>query len=311
MIQTPQVTPVVSMLLNIETYVNRSLTDVCRKFTMWKAGQGLFRRSGAYYSITMTFSGFQKLDLINFPGYMACTVYTAGCNLRCPYCHNPGLATGGTEETYTLQEVLSYIEKRKGMLEAVVVSGGEPTLHLANPDSGESREFEAFLSRVRELGLLVKLDTNGCRPDVVERLINLGLIDYVALDIKAPLDEEGYSRVKPLIPPAQAALNIKKTLDLLRAWASEKGAGNGAENRAENGTQNWEVRTTYLSYLLSKEDILRMVEQAGPVPRWYIQAFNPAVTLDGSWADLSAPENAECEQIAALMREKGVNAFVR
>ena len=307
MIQTPQVTPVVSMLLNIETCVNRSLTVVCRKFTMCKAGQGLFRRSGAYYSITMTFSGFQKLDLINFPGYMACTVYTAGCNLRCPYCHNPGLATGGTEETYTPQEVLSYIEKRKGMLEAVVVSGGEPTLHLANPDSGESREFEAFLSRVREMGLLVKLDTNGCRPDVVERLMNLGLIDYVALDIKAPLDEEGYSRVKPLIPPAQAALNIKKTLDLLRAWSSEKGAGNGAEK----GAPNWEVRTTYLFYLLSKEDILRMVEQAGPVPRWYIQAFNPAVTLDGSWADLSAPENAECEQIAALMREKGVNALVR
>ena len=307
MIQTPQVTPVVSMLLNIETCVNRSLTVVCRKFTMCKAGQGLFRRSGAYYSITMTFSGFQKLDLINFPGYMACTVYTASCNLRCPYCHNPGLATGGTEETYTPEEVLSYIEKRKGMLEAVVVSGGEPTLHLANPDSGESREFEAFLSRVREMGLLVKLDTNGCRPDVVERLMNLGLIDYVALDIKAPLDEKGYSRVKPLIPPAQAALNIKKTLDLLRARASEKGAGNGAEK----GAPNWEVRTTYLSYLLSKEDILRMVEQAGPVPRWYIQAFNPAVTLDGSWADLSAPENAECEQIAALMREKGVNALVR
>lgn len=254
---------------------------------------------GAHYSITMTFSGFQKLDLLNFPGYMACTVYTAGCNLRCPYCHNPGLATGGSDEAYTPDEVLSYIERRKDMLEALVVSGGEPTLHLVNPDSEETKEFESFLRRVKDLGLLVKLDTNGCRPEVVERLIKFELIDYVALDIKAPLDEEGYLRVKPLIPSGQAVENIKKTLDILRAWSAEKGKA------------NWEVRTTYLSRLLSRQDILRMVEQAGSVPKWYIQAFNPAVTLDGSWGEFSAPENAECEQIVSLMREKGVKALVR
>ncbi len=279
---------------------------------------GLFRRPCAHYSITMTFSGFQKLDLINFPGYMACTVYTAGCNLRCPYCHNPGLATGDSDEAYSADEVLSYIEKRKGMLEALVVSGGEPTLHLAGVSQGvepsahgdgssahgvgssaQGVGFEAFLRKVKDLGLLVKLDTNGCRPDVVQRLIDLGLIDYVALDIKAPLDEEGYSRVRPLIPVVEAVSNIKKTLDILRAWALEK------------GKDNWEVRTTYLPDLLSREDILRMVEQAGRVPKWYIQAFNPAVTLDGSWGQFSAPENAECESLVALMKERGVNALVR
>lgn len=260
---------------------------------------GLFRSPRAHYSITMTFSGFQKLDLINFPGYMACTVYTAGCNLRCPYCHNPGLATDLSGESYTPEEVLSYIEKRKGMLEALVVSGGEPTLHLGNPDSEETKEFEAFLRKVKDLGLLVKLDTNGCRPEVVQRLIDLDLIDYVALDIKAPLDEEGYSRLKPLISVVEAVSNIKKTLDILRAWSTDK------------GKDNWEVRTTYLSHLLSREDVLRMVEQAGPVPKWYIQAFNPAVTLDGSWGQFSAPENAECESLVALMKERGVNALVR
>jgi len=247
----------------------------------------------------MTFSGFQKLDLINFPGYMACTVYTAGCNLRCPYCHNPGLASGSSDETYTAEEVLSYIEKRKGMLEALVVSGGEPTLHFGSLTDGRCGKFESFLRRVKSLGLLVKLDTNGCRPAVVRYLTDNNLIDYVALDIKAPLDEEGYMRVKPLIPAAEAVRNITETLDILRAWSLKK------------GSDNWEVRTTYLPHLLSREDILNMVEQAGSVPKWYIQAFNPAVTLDGSWGQLSAPEEKECREIADLMREKGVNALVR
>ncbi len=250
-------------------------------------------------SANLTFSGFQKLDLINFPGYMACTVYTAGCNLRCPYCHNPGLASGSSDEAYTADEVLSYIEKRKGMLEALVVSGGEPTLHFSNlekatTEGGASCAFEAFLKSVKSLGLLVKLDTNGCRPAVVRSLIDSALIDYVALDIKAPLDEEGYSRVKPLIPAQEAAENIKQTLEILRSWSD-----------------NWEVRTTYLPYLLSTQDILKMVQQTGRVPKWYIQAFNPAVTLDGTWGQLSAPQEKDCQEIVSLMREKGVNAFVR
>ncbi|MBQ5356028.1 MAG: anaerobic ribonucleoside-triphosphate reductase activating protein [Clostridia bacterium] len=124
----------------------------------------------------MKLHGLQKLTLLDFPGHVACTVFTPGCNLRCPFCHNALLVTDlRAEDEIPLDEFFSFLEKRKGLLDGVAVTGGEP---LLQPDLGD------FLLRVRSLGYAVKLDTNGCFPDRLSALIDAGLIDYAAMDFK-------------------------------------------------------------------------------------------------------------------------------
>ena len=124
----------------------------------------------------MKINGFQKLTLLDFPEKMACIVFTAGCNFRCPFCHNASLVTHIDDTlVYREEEIFEYLKKRKGLLEGVCISGGEP---LLQPD------MEEFIIKVKELGYLVKLDTNGSFPDKLISLVNKGLIDYVAMDIK-------------------------------------------------------------------------------------------------------------------------------
>lgn len=125
----------------------------------------------------MLIKGIQKLSLLDFPGKVACTVFTYGCNFRCPFCHNASLVLGERNDgTYiSEEEFYGFLESRRGMLEGVCVSGGEPTLQ---PDLTET------LRKIKAMGYAVKLDTNGYRPDVLRRVINEGLVDYVAMDIK-------------------------------------------------------------------------------------------------------------------------------
>ena len=127
-------------------------------------------------------AGLQKLTLLDFPGKVACTVFLAGCNYRCPFCHNAELFTGKVQPSLSDEEFFTFLESRKGLLEGVCVSGGEPTL---TPD------LEAFLQRIKTLGFAVKLDTNGSRPSVLKALAEKGLVDYVAMDVKSSRD--GYT----------------------------------------------------------------------------------------------------------------------
>ena len=124
----------------------------------------------------MKICGLQKTTLLDFPGHVASTVFTGGCNFRCPFCHNSELLPGTVEAEYETGEVLDFLRKRKGILEGVCITGGEPTLQ---PD------LEDFIRSVRELGLLVKLDTNGYKPDLLRDFCRKGLVDFVAMDIKA------------------------------------------------------------------------------------------------------------------------------
>lgn len=124
----------------------------------------------------MKICGLQKTTLLDFPGHVAATVFTGGCNFRCPFCHNSELLPGTVEAEYETGEVLDFLRKRKGILEGVCITGGEPTLQ---PD------LEDFIRSVRELGLLVKLDTNGYKPDLLRDFCRKGLLDFVAMDIKA------------------------------------------------------------------------------------------------------------------------------
>lgn len=125
----------------------------------------------------MQIYGFNKTTLLDYPEHIAATVFTGGCNFRCPFCHNSGLVLNPAEQNEISEKaVLEHLERRKGILEGVCITGGEPTLQ---PD------LLGFIRKIKELGYLVKLDTNGYRPDVVGQLLRLGLLDYVAMDIKA------------------------------------------------------------------------------------------------------------------------------
>lgn len=131
----------------------------------------------------MNVQGYQKLTLLDYPGRVACTVFTGGCNLRCPFCHNAGLVQTPMAHGSAEGEVLDYLSKRKGILDGVCVTGGEP---LLQPD------LRAFLQRVKEMGYAVKLDTNGSMPGRLRDLLQTGLVDYVAMDVKS--SPAGYSR---------------------------------------------------------------------------------------------------------------------
>ena len=120
-------------------------------------------------------AGIQKMTLLDFPGKVACTIFLAGCNYRCPFCHNAELFSGKPEEVMSTDAFLEFLQKRQGLLEGVCVSGGEPTGDPA---------LENLLTRIKALGFAVKLDTNGSRPEILKALLEKGLVDYVAMDVK-------------------------------------------------------------------------------------------------------------------------------
>ena len=130
----------------------------------------------------MILGGLQKNSLIDFPGTVACVVFTSGCNFCCPYCHNPDLARGKPSHhapVITEADVFDFLEKRKGMLDGVVITGGEPSLQM---------DLEGFCFKIKNMGYKIKLDTNGSNPGVLARLLRRQLLDFVAMDIKTSLD---------------------------------------------------------------------------------------------------------------------------
>ena len=226
----------------------------------------------------MTFSGFFKSDLVNYPGYVASTVFTCGCNFRCPYCHNPEFVIMGSDETYfgetyTEEEILAHLQKRKGFLDALVVSGGEPTLH---------KDLAPFMRKVKAMGLKIKLDTNGSRPEVLSELMEEGLLDYVAMDLKAPLDK--YRLVG--FDDTQA---IEESMKLLR----------------DSGIDH-EFRTTCPRIFLQESDFSKMADLVGSSP-WILQTFNPAKTLDPAYNNVSSYSKEELSAIIASLGKTNIS----
>ena len=208
----------------------------------------------------MIFNGFQKMTLLDFPGRVACTLFAGGCNFRCPFCHNAGLVLGGVTESYSEDEILDYLSKRKGLLDGVCITGGEP---LLRPDLKE------FIIKVRALGYAVKLDTNGSLPERLYELIEEGLIDYVAMDVKSSL--AGYGRAVGIENFDTA--DIEKSIDLL------------LEDRVD-----YEFRTTVAHPLHSAEDIEALCQRIKGAKRYFIQNFVDSGNLIGEGLSALDPE---------------------
>ena len=192
----------------------------------------------------MTFNGFQKMTLLDFPGRVAATLFLGGCNLRCPFCHNASLVLDGKDrEEYSEDEILTYLEKRRGLLDGVCVTGGEPLLRPSLPD---------FLRKVRALGYAIKLDTNGTMPDRLRELLKEGLLDYVAMDVKNALSR--YGETVGILP--FDVTPIEKSIDLLLS-----------------GTVDYEFRTTVVKELHTVEDIAALAERIRGARRYFLQGF--------------------------------------
>lgn len=197
----------------------------------------------------MRIAGLQKMTLLDYPGNVACTVFLQGCNFRCPFCHNSGLLSGEGPDELSEAEFFSFLESRRGLLDAVCVSGGEPTLQP---------ELPGFLGRIKAMGYRVKLDTNGSRPDVLKALAEGSLLDYVAMDVKnSPCH---YGRTVGI--PAYDTKKIEESIRFLLT-----------------GAVDYELRTTVVDALHSDDSILRMgqwLRSLSPeklVKRLYLQRF--------------------------------------
>ncbi len=217
----------------------------------------------------MIFGGFQKLTLLDFPGKVACTVFTKGCNFYCPFCHNANLVDLGQEQTITEEEVLSYLNKRIGILEGVCITGGEPLLHPDLPD---------FIRKVKDLGYAVKLDTNGSFPDKLKALADEKLIDYVAMDIKNTMEKY------PLTSGCET-LNlelINQSIDFLM-----------------QGTLDYEFRTTVTEELHSVADISAIAKRIAGAKKYFLQNFVDSGNIIGKNLHPVNEKTLNCMELTA------------
>ena len=195
--------------------------------------------------MTLPVCNITPFTMQDYPDHMACVVWLGGCNFRCDYCHNPELVDFKKEHITPTDEVWEFLESRKGLLDAVVLSGGESTL---------SKEVKPFIKRIKKMGFLVKVDTNGSNPSLIKELLENKLIDYVALDYKAPEEKfEQIARYKHFD-------KFYETLKLLIA----------------NKTIPFEIRTTVHTSLLQEEDITKIIndlDNLGYTKTYYIQNF--------------------------------------
>ena len=215
--------------------------------------------------------GLQKMTLLDYPGKVACTVFTCGCNFRCPFCHNPALATGDQNAAGMMAEddVLTFLRKRTGLLEGVCITGGEPLLHPG---------LITFISRIRELGFAVKLDTNGSFPDRLQDVLTQGQVDYVAMDIKnAPAKYAETAGLTTALPSVERSVEILKKSDIAYEFRTTvTGNLHEPEDFAEIGRWISGTERYFLQPFLDSGEVLKQ-DTGYPVSREKLQACLEAV----------------------------------
>lgn len=231
--------------------------------------------------MSVKIGGLQRISLSDYPGRICATVFTQGCNFRCPYCHNPELVDPDRYGPLLPEkEVLSFLDKRRGRLEAVTVTGGEPTLQ---------KGLGRFLAAVKEMGYLVKLDTNGSDPEALSALIEERRIDYIAMDVKGPLERyDGIASVKV------DGSRIDQSIGLI----------------IDSGIEH-EFRTTVVRSQLALEDFLPIAERIRRGRLYVLQPFVGKRTLDDTFLSEASYTPAELSSIRDILERKGVRVVVR
>ena len=217
----------------------------------------------------MKIHGLQKMTLLDFPGHVACTVFLGGCDLRCPYCHNYELATGKVPPVMEEEELFAFLAKRKGLLDGVAITGGEPCLH---------RDLPEFIAKIRKMGFSVKLDTNGTHPAVLAEVLERGLVEYVAMDVKNSPDKYAMTAGLQTLDIGP----IRESIELLK-----------------NAGIEYEFRTTVVDELHEAgdfEEIGRWIEGAR---HYFLQCFTDRDTVP--FEGLSAPSKEKLEACAAVV----------
>jgi pyruvate formate lyase activating enzyme len=236
--------------------------------------------------------GLVKTTLVDFPGKVAATLFTYGCNLRCPYCHNANLVVGGIPPDFVSRdEVLRFLSRRRRVLEGVVITGGEPLLHADLPE---------LIADIRALDLAVKVDTNGLLPTRLDGLD----ADYVALDLKlAPerygeLGFNGGGTESPVGNSDAPADRLRNSLAVLRAGATA-------------GRWSYELRTTVVPGLVEDRDIRAIGKLLTPGERLVLAPFRGGQTLDPRYAETAPPTPTVLQQFAETLRHSGAEIVVR
>lgn len=226
----------------------------------------------------MNIQGFQKLTLLDFPAHTACTVFTGGCNLRCPFCHNASLVRTPKAPTVTEDEIFTYLERRRGILDGVCITGGEP---LLQPD------LIPFLLKVKEMGFLVKLDTNGMLPKRLAATLAAGAVDYVAMDVKS--SPQGYAKATGGVEDVSP---FEESMNLLR----------------ESGV-SYEFRTTAVKGIHTVEDFSAIARWLRPNDPYFVQQFVDSGELLGEGCTAFSPE--EMRTILSAVQEHLPHASLR
>lgn len=198
--------------------------------------------------------GLRKTTLIDYPGQVAATVFLTGCNFRCSFCYSSELVLPEKikkQPKISEKELFDFLRKRRGLLEGIVICGGEPTCNEDLPE---------FIRKIKEMGFSVKLDTNGSNPEMLKKLIDEKLVDYVAMDIKAP--KEKYDKITGVKVRVQ---NIEESIRILK-----------------EGTVDYEFRITVVPTLHSREDIIEIAKWIGPAKRFFLQNFRAEKTIDSN-----------------------------
>jgi pyruvate formate lyase activating enzyme len=230
----------------------------------------------------MRIVGLIKTSLLDWDGKVTSVIYLAGCNFRCPFCHNADLVLRPAEMPEVDMDALEeYLQEQADFLDGVVVTGGEPTLN---------EDLPQLIKWLRDKGLKVKLDTNGTNPDMLEDLLDAGMLDYVAMDIKAPLDES-YNDLSGVDAPLE---QLKRSISIIM----------------DSGV-DYEFRTTVVPILLKEEDIERIAAFIGGARRYALQQFRPGVTLDEKFSVLDPYPAARIRDMAERAGRYVRNVVIR
>lgn len=227
----------------------------------------------------MKIFGLQKMTLLDFPGHVACTVFLGGCDFRCPYCHNFELADGTAKPVMEEEEFLSFLKKRQGLLDGVAITGGEPCLYKDLPE---------LVKKIRELGFMVKLDTNGYHPQLLKQILDEKLIDYAAMDIKNSPEKYAVTCGVESVDMD----TIRTSINLLM----------------ESGI-DYEFRTTVVEEFHEAADFEEMGKMIRGAKRYFLQSFTDRDSVP--FGNLHAPSKESLEQYLSIMKKYVPDSSIR